>query len=231
MTKAEAKRLEVEANRRFAYDKKVRTLVGLTASRKLTAAQVTAAIEAGKTAEAFAAEVAALEPVGAAIYPLKAAAVARATQDAQKVVDRVAAELAEAGGVLAPYPTRRAVSERDYERAMSKYRLWSVLTVGDKTSYRPSDVQTGTMSENGAEWFIAQAQAQAAEQYDAFVCKLVNKIGDGATVATLDGSHVWGHSILTVTKPGGVERWKTQQIVNYSKFGLPYNQWPSRKVA
>lgn len=231
LTKAEAKRQEVEANRRAAYDKKVRTLVGLVASRKLTAQAVLAAYSANKTAEAFAAEVAALEPVGAAIYPLKADAVKAAGEHAQQIVDRVAKELEAAGGVLPEYPSRRTMSEHEYNRAESKYRLWSALTSWDAATYRPNEVKTGHMNPKGVQRFIDNAQDMAAAQYDEFVCKLVRKIGDDAVAATLEGSHVWSYSILHVTMAdGSVQNWKTQQITNFTKYGDAYPQWPSRPV-
>jgi hypothetical protein len=33
-----------------------------------------------------------------------------------------------------------------------------------------------------------------------------------------------------VTKGGTVERWKTQQIVNVSRLGKLFNQWPTRQL-
>jgi hypothetical protein len=67
-------------------------------------------------------------------------------------------------------------------------------------------------------------------QYTAFIQKLEGKVG-AHTAAALDGSHVWGFSILTVTKADGtVEKWKTEQIINVSVLGKVFNQWPSRKV-
>ncbi len=86
------------------------------------------------------------------------------------------------------------------------------------------------MDQNGIDRFISNSEQDAALQYDAFICKMVAKVGD-VTDATLQGDHVWSHSILTVTLPdGSQQRWKTQQIVNYSVYGTPYLQWPSRIV-
>jgi hypothetical protein len=78
--------------------------------------------------------------------------------------------------------------------------------------------------------FIKQRMEWAAADYDAFVIKLVKKIGE-VKKAELHGNHVWGYSTLIVTIPDGeVQAWKTQQIVNHSKLGKPFNQWPTRRM-
>ena len=77
--------------------------------------------------------------------------------------------------------------------------------------------------------FVDDTMRDAAAQYDAFIAKLIRKIGDFDS-ATLTGSHVWGYSILTVTKGAATERWGTRQIVNQSVLGKLFNQWPSRKI-
>jgi len=87
------------------------------------------------------------------------------------------------------------------------------------------------MDTRGVERFVERAQAQAAVEYDAFVCKLVNKVG-AVVDAELIGDHVWSYSVLRVTKREGVEtfveRWKTQQIWNVSVLGNHFPQWPTR---
>lgn len=86
------------------------------------------------------------------------------------------------------------------------------------------------MPEELVEKFIQAAKADAAAQYEAFVAKLQQKIGEVKN-ATLKGNHVWSYSILTVEKPDGtVEHWKTQMIINVSKLGKMFNQFPTRKV-
>lgn len=77
--------------------------------------------------------------------------------------------------------------------------------------------------------FVEEARKNAAEQYDLFVEKLNQKIGVAIT-ARLEGNHVWSYSFLYVTTPTGDQCWKTQQIINQSKYGKLFNQFPSRKV-
>jgi len=95
---------------------------------------------------------------------------------------------------------------------------------------RNNDPEIIRISDDLVARFIKIAKEDAAIQYDEFVAKLVIKIGK-VTDATLFGNHVWSFSILTVTKEdGSIEKWKTQMIVNISKLGKLFNQWPTRKM-
>jgi hypothetical protein len=86
------------------------------------------------------------------------------------------------------------------------------------------------MSAEKGEKFVQEARENAAFQYEAYVAKLNKKIGP-AKSASLTGNHVWGYSFLTVvTESGETQIWKTQMIVNVSKLGKLFNQFPTRKV-
>ena len=42
---------------------------------------------------------------------------------------------------------------------------------------------------------------------------------------------MWSYSFLYVTTPSnGDQCWKTQQIINQSKLGKLFNQFPTRKI-
>lgn len=177
--------------------------------------------------------------IAKAVEPVRAEAIARATKEAFAVIARVEKELAEAGGdreKSAPYPNSRFCDKRSFNIKLGKYTLVRMLTeqdvepgayVGSRSFGSPDPAR---MSPEGCAHFVKRAQEDASAQYDAFIAKLEAKIGE-VTEATLKGEHVWGHSILTVTKAdGSVERWKTQMIVNVSVLGNLFNQWPTRKV-
>ncbi len=240
-TKKELKAAEVLANRRAAFDKKVRSLLGHVGF-KLKRAEVDAAFAKAdqysysEVAEAFAAEVAAREPVGAAVHALKAEAVAHAEMYARERVAKVEKELAEHGGdvnAYAPYPRGMQYHDPRREGAVSLHNFVMGLTTSDPAkgyqSYSTDRPYFRVMDPEGIERFVNSAREGAAIQYDMFICKMVAKVGE-ADSAVLEGDHVWGHSFLTVEKPSGREVWKTQQIVNYTKYGKPYYQWPSRIV-
>lgn len=170
------------------------------------------------------------EHIEGAVAHLKDDAVARAEQEAVKVIKIVAKDL-EAHGMdmnkAAPYP--RQVRTGDDERAVSKHQLYShlVKSVGYSYGGGPRIVE---MSDTMSARFIERAKEDAAAQYDAFVNKLIEKIGAVAS-AKLEGDHVWGFSYLTVTLPdGSKEVWKTQMIVNVSKLGKLFNQFPTRRM-
>lgn len=247
-TKAELKAAEVLANQRMAFEKKVRSLLGHVAvigsrENRVKAADLDRVFNAlqykgeyGPAAEAFAAEIASREPVGAAVHAQKADAVAFAEKHARAYVGRVAAKLREHDWDFeAAYPSPRGMSSWDprYKAIQQERSNVHALVEQDPSkgyqSYGRAPYVV-VMSPRGVERFVDNARQSAALQYDMFICKMVAKIGP-AKSAELEGDHVWGHSFLNVElADGSRERWKTQQITNYTKYGDPYLQWPSRKV-
>lgn len=230
--KAEADRPKAEAateKARVSFSGKVLRLTGHMIYDRVKKSALDAAFASGITAESFATDLARREPVGLAIHPLKEAAVKRASEHVVGMVAKATEELEAAGWDLqkvAPYPRH----DGNYYVAIAKYRFFGSLVEHLKGSRRPSEPDIVKMNQKSIDRFIARAEEDAAFQYDMFICKMVSKIG-GCVSAELDGSHVWGHSFLTVSKPdGSVELWKTQQITNTSKLGMPFSQWPSRKV-
>lgn len=173
-------------------------------------------------------------PIAAAVAPIKDLAIARAEQDATAFIVRLLANLEAANwdlNVVAPRPLNS--DDRSTYRAKSyKIGLYQSITTysPEPTFRRVSDPDYRVRDEAKEALFVKNAKDLAAAQYDAFVVKLIGKIG-AVDTASLHGEHVWGHSILTVVKAdASVEKWKTQQIVNVSKLGTLFNQWPSRKT-
>lgn len=176
--------------------------------------------------------------IEAAVLPLKTDAVERAEKEARHYIARVADILAQHDWDLnaaAPYPSyhqTKTMTRLEIEVAKGRHNSFSMLTTyadGHRYHGMPNRPNYRKMDEAACERFVQNSKAEAAAQYDLFVAKLVKKIG-ACDSATLEGNHVWGHSILTVTKGETVERWKTQQIVNTSVLGKLFNQWPTRKV-
>lgn len=180
-------------------------------------------------------------PVAIAVEPIKADAIARAEIDAKAYVEKLADNLAQHGwdlNSIAPSPYGREyrnISREKYMAMSHKRALYSSITVAreDNRDYfeRQNDPRSlRDLSDEGVARFIQQAKDAAFDHYQSFVLKMVKKIGDVRT-ASLDGNHVWGFSVLTVGKPdGSIQKWKTQQIVNCSVYGLLFNQWPSRII-
>lgn len=230
MTKASDKAAAILERKEIAYCTKVETLTGhLWRSRGEIRSQARVAFHTGTTtAEEFAVSVAIKEPVGAAVHALKAMAVEAADQRARKHIERVTAELAEAGGTIT-YP-RGDVWSQAYREAKRIYdRFSDLVTTAPGTHHMHiNQPRAVIMSDTACERFVKMARESAAAEYDAFICKLSAKVGE-VTDATLTGNHVWGESVLTVTTATGErQNWRTHQIWNVSKLGLEFPQWPTR---
>ncbi len=173
-------------------------------------------------------------PIAIAVEPLREDAKARARKAAENTVQQVKEGLKAHGGdrrLLAPYPPG-SVGKKAFMQMASYYRLVRLLTEVDPKahSYRGiNDPDPAVMSAKGIREFIANAEKDADAQYSAFIAKLIAKIGE-CDSAILDGSHVWGYSTLTIQKGSTIERWRTQMIINVSKLGKMFNQFPTRKV-
>lgn len=168
-----------------------------------------------------------------AVMPLKKDAIKRAEQESLKIIEKVRKALEEAGNdlqIVAPYPDSMRMGRNEFMAVQSKYKIYRYLTQNRGCTRRPKEPEYADMCQEYIDRFIEESKETAAFQYDTFVVKLIGKIGD-VTKADLDGNHVWGYSFLNVVLPSGEnQKWKTQQIVNISKLGRLFNQWPTRKV-
>lgn len=177
-----------------------------------------------------------MNPIEAAVSPLKSDAIAAAEKFARVVISRVTGDLAQVDNdlqKLAPYPSSTWPRSR-YMATRARRDLVLRLALRDEyrtaTVRRPCDPFYVQVSPILAEDFVRDAARNAQEQYDAFVAKLCKKIGP-VVEASLTGNHVWSHSTLRVIKAdGSCEWWVTHGIVNVSKLGKIFNQWPTRKV-
>lgn len=178
-----------------------------------------------------------MNPIEAAVAPLKNDAIESARQRCQKMIDNTIGALQDNNWdaqIVAPYPNSRVDYGIKYHTKLNDYRWTRSITVPDEAKQlyyrRPNDPEYRQRNADMENAMIKQWEDFAAAEYEAFVAKLVGKIGEVVS-ATLEGNHVWGYSVLHVVKPDGTkEKWKTQMIYKVSKLGKPHNQWPSRKV-
>jgi hypothetical protein len=78
--------------------------------------------------------------------------------------------------------------------------------------------------------FLQQMEKDAEVSFDSYIAKLAEKIGQEIKSADVQGN-LWNGSILeVVTLANEVQRWKTQIIINRSKLGLLFNQYPTRRM-
>jgi hypothetical protein len=170
-----------------------------------------------------------------AVAPLKADAMNRAEEQATQLIERVRAELEAAGNdaqLAAPFPKSFNMDRASYMQAKAKYELFRRLTLSadGAASRRHGAPEPRVMSPPAAAALIAEFRESAAASYEAYVAKLVAKIGP-VQAATLAGAALWGYSELTVTTEAGeLQKWRTQMILNVSVLGKLFNQWPTRRV-
>lgn len=233
MTKKEQHALDVIENRKAAFVKKVTGMLGHVAGR-VPAAQTVAAFEAGVSAEDYATGIAAQEPVGACIMPMKIAALDAVEKRTRERVAKLLAKLEENGGDLDnAFPFSYSDYSDDGKAARALNGQVRTLTKDTDEQLRigkyHNKIFKRVASEKGIEAHVQNMRDISAAQYDLFVCKMVGKVGE-CDSATIEGNHVWGDSTLTVLKGDKTERWHTQMIINFSKYGLAFNQFPSRKL-
>ena len=122
------------------------------------------------------------------------------------------------------------MGRNEYMQVYATYKLFRSLTTWRKSSISMHEPEMADMDAAKAEEFVKEAKEDAAYQYEQYVAKLNKKIGPTKS-ATLEGNHVWGYSFLrVVTASGEKQTWKTQTIINQSKLGKVFNQFPTRKI-
>lgn len=171
-------------------------------------------------------------PIAAAVAPLKQGAQDYAEQCARRQCDRMLATLEEAGWdmqIAYPFPNGR-MGRAEYTLAKEDHYLCSRITKSTLDfSRRHGAPDPRTINPEGLEQYVAEVRKEAALSFEAYVEKLVEKVGP-VDAASVCGNALWNFSVLTVQKNGTTEQWKTQQIVNVSKLGRLFNQWPTRKM-
>lgn len=176
-------------------------------------------------------------PVAKAVEPLKKDAIDHAEQDTIEFIARLTKMLEEAGNdlnVVAPYPPTNRGREV-YRTMAAKRQVFEEIThARTEKTYGYHDTRKGVhlvdIFPEGVKKFIEDAKESAAFQYEAFVFKLVKKIGKTKS-AKIEALGVWSFSELTVElESGEIQKWRTRRIFNRSIYGKIFNQYPSRKV-
>lgn len=170
-----------------------------------------------------------LSPIAAAIEPLRLSMIELCVAAMTRRIDKAQAELEEGGWdlqVVAPYPHSR-MSRNEYMSKKWRHEFFTRLskwTVSSRPMNAPCPV---TWSSEGAARLIEETKKAASASYEDFVAKMEKKVG-AHSAAKLVVEGTWNYSVIEVETPVGVQRWKTQQIVNVSVLGKLFNQWPTR---
>ena len=172
------------------------------------------------------------------VAPLRQDAVVRAKQRATEDVENIRKELEENDyDQLKVAPLGNGTeSGRVYERLARRYHQVNRLVIRDESkprSIQPDAPHYVKICPTKVQKYIEQAGKDATLQYDAFVQKLSDKVTSEGIVTNVElhGNHVWNHSYLVVDYVGGKQlNWKTQMIINTSKLGKVFSQFPTRRL-
>lgn len=125
---------------------------------------------------------------------------------------------------IAPAPTR---NDHDDLYTIKMQRRGHFKMITDSAS---EDGRIRKFSLERKAEYVTGEKDRAHGSYMAWIYKMIQKIGQPVTAATMDGDP-WIQSTVSVTcKDGSKQVWHTQQIVNRSKYDRPFYQFPSRLV-
>lgn len=167
-----------------------------------------------------------------AVAHLKQQAQDRAELQVTEQVEAAYAKLEAAGWDLdkvAPYPKSFSCSKAQYRQAVALYEFYRGITTYTAPTRRNGEPNIRKACPEAVARRVQQAREMAGASYEAFVAKLEGKVGEHSAAKLVTGG-TWSYSILEVTTPAGVQRWKTQMIINCSVLGTLFNQWPTRLV-
>lgn len=186
-------------------------------------------------------------PIAKAVEPLRTQAVNYATTYAKQTIKTIIEALSKAGWdakEVAPYPMRN-LSRFEHAQALDKYRLYRQVTTHDHDGTYLAAKTKGVVAHSmnspeilkkdteREEEYVRLQVRMAVQSYDAYVGKLVFKIGavKSAELTGTESADLWVRSTLVVEKEdGSVERWTTQMIWNRSVYGRWFPQWPTRQA-
>lgn len=169
--------------------------------------------------------------IATAVEPLKQASIDAAVQATKEMVARFAKKLEEANWDLkVAFPCPNGfVSRSTYMSQKAAHNFASSLVRAVQPSYRINEPMIVRMCEERISNVIDNAAKDAAFQYEAYVAKLVKKVGDCDAAKLGFNGGLWFDSDLVVTKGDAKEVWNTKCITNRSCLGKVFNQFPTRK--
>lgn len=133
--------------------------------------------------------------------------------------------------VAYPRPSHN-MSRSTYQAAYDLRCAVESIVDFEKTTYRLDEIRIVKVSADKIIYELEQATLDAEASFDAYVEKLTEKVGSGVIDAHMEYvKGLWSNSNLTIYKADGIkEVWNTKCIVNRSKLGRFFNQFPTRKL-
>ena len=168
--------------------------------------------------------------IAIAVEPIKQASIDAAIEATREVIANYKERLEAANwdlNVAFPRPSHNT-SRANYMAMKARHDFAYSLVRAVKSSRRMNEPLLVEWCEEDVEYVVKTAAKDAALQYEAYVAKLIKKVGDcdSAVMGFMNG--VWYDSNLVVIKNGTKEVWNTKCIVNRSVYGKVFNQFPTR---
>jgi hypothetical protein len=168
--------------------------------------------------------------IAIAVEPIKQASIDAAIEATHEVIAAYKERLEAANwdlDVAFPRPSHNT-SRATYMAMKARHDFASSLVRSTVSCRRRSEPNLVEWCEEGVARVVKNAADDAAFQYEAYVVKLIKKVGacDSAVMGFMNG--VWYDSNLVVIKGGAKEVWNTKCIVNRSVYGKVFNQFPTR---
>jgi hypothetical protein len=131
---------------------------------------------------------------------------------------------------VAPPPNSRTMDQSEYKTAQAKRDLYRSITKSTVSVARAGDPDIREPNKVMIDRYIEMNKKGAEDAYRDFMEKMIQKIGKPVVDATMTGS-IWTNAVLHVTTDDGEKQsWKTQMILNFSKYQKMFNQFPSRRI-
>ena len=175
-----------------------------------------------------------MKPIEKAVHPMKQLSIDSALAYAEKRVNSVLRKLEEANwdrNAIAPYPNAN-MSRADYMAKKAFCHFVQSITeakAGVSNTHKRNDPYFVQADLRGISRHYKEISENAAAAFEAYVYKLESKVGEVTEAKVISSWDLWMDSNLAVVKAdGSKEIWNTKCITNYSKFGLAFNQFPTR---
>jgi DNA modification methylase len=114
-----------------------------------------------------------------------------------------------------------------YRMMLETHNFVASFTNSTVVSRRRSEPNTREISQPSILNLIKISKDEAKADFLAYISKLTGKIQTTIKSAELKGN-LWQGSMLYLDTEDGEQKWKTQMIINTSKYGKPFNQFPTR---
>lgn len=126
---------------------------------------------------------------------------------------------------VAPTPTA-GIGRAAYIAMANKREFLSSLTVATRSG-PGKNIRAYSAERKKA--LMDEASQDAHDNYMAWVAKIIDKIGKVVQTAEMSGNPWTGSTLSVVTQDGEKQVWHTKMIINASKYGKLFNQFPSRR--